>query len=361
MQRKPIILILTARDEEKGASENLACAIKAVGTHNVVVLDDFAYDKSAKKTVGKIISFKTYRRIVESSALNRIKEINYRNIKKGRAFRIANAVKRYNPEMMICMSPYSHHCAVDSKRKTGFKCRILYLVPFFSIDRQIYDDVTDVFIVENSDTKSELVNQGIASKRVMAMGLPFDIAKKTPIEISASKQELGLPRATTVFLNAERSDNVKELFSLLLDQGNIINTVVYCEDAKSQAELRALADAAESKNNIVLLQKQEQFDEYLSASDAVITRYESSTLYKCFKLEKPVIIFGKGETVERQIEFLVEKGLVMRARENLEIVALLYKLLQTDVAASFVAASSKWVEMASVGNIANYLVSYIGV
>ena len=40
MHRKPIILILTSRDERAGLSKNLADSIKKIGTHNVVVISD---------------------------------------------------------------------------------------------------------------------------------------------------------------------------------------------------------------------------------------------------------------------------------------------------------------------------------
>ena len=49
MHRKPIILILTSRDERAGLSKNLADAIKKIGTHNVVVISDDKYS-SAQKT-----------------------------------------------------------------------------------------------------------------------------------------------------------------------------------------------------------------------------------------------------------------------------------------------------------------------
>ena len=48
MYRKRIILILTSRDEPNGLSQNLAEAIRKIGTHNVVVVSDDKYG-SAKK------------------------------------------------------------------------------------------------------------------------------------------------------------------------------------------------------------------------------------------------------------------------------------------------------------------------
>jgi hypothetical protein len=49
----------------------------------------------------------------------------------------------------------------------------------------------------------------------------------------------------------------------------------------------------------------------------------------------------------------------MHARENIEIVGLMYRLIETGVAATYVRAGEKWVENADIENITNYLVSYM--
>lgn len=363
MHRKPIILILTSRDEEGNASVEISRAIKEYGTHNTVIVGDDKYGSAAKSSkLDKLMTLgDDYQEFLgRNERFAFLKNIGRKNkpVKKGRAYRIANAVKRYRPELVLTTTPYAYFSAVDSKRKTEFDAEIVYMMPYFVLDKQTYG-LDSIYIVENQDVKTALVSQGVPSKRVMTMGFPYDIPRKTPLEIVAMKQELGLPRTMTVFLNAEKKDGVEELFSLLLDQGGVINIVVYCTDAKTVSALRARADS-EKANNVVILQKEEQFDEYLTASDAVITRYDVSTIYKCFKLGKPVITFAKGAHSLREIAYLVEKGLVMNAKENIEVVGLIYKLIETGVAASYVTAGQKWVETASVSNIAGYLVSYIG-
>lgn len=339
MQKKPIILILTSHDDTVGAADNIASAVRAVGTHNVVVISDDKYGADSAPS-GK-------RSLVLPGKQA-----------KSRAAKICNAVKRYRPEFVLTVTPYAYSSTVDAKKRTGFDADIFYFMPYFTVDKA-YDD-TGVFIVENADMKAQLVAYGVPSKHVMTMGLPFDIAKKTPLEIAAAKQELGLPRSATVFLNAGQKDGASELFSLLLDQGDVINVVVYCSDQKIVAQLRAKADLVRA-TNVVILQNAEQFDAYLSASDAVVTCFDRSVIYKCFKLGKPVITFGRGEQVEKELDYLVERGLILRSRDNIDVVALVYRLMQTGVAASYVTAAEKWVELCSLENVANYLASYMKV
>ncbi len=359
MHRKPIILILTSRDERAGLSRNLADSIKKIGTHNVVVISDDKYSSRQKTSrLDRLVQMQEdYQQILVEKS-RKIKS-GKKGVKSGRAFRISNAVKRYRPELVLAVTPYAYFALTEAKRKAGFSTAIFYVMPYFVLDKQSYGDVDSTFIVENQDVKSALVAQGVPSRKVMTMGLPYDIEKKTPLEVAALKQELGLPKTMSVFLNATKKDGVEELFRLLLDQGGVINTVVYAGDNKMGGELRLIADEYNA-NNVVILQREEQVDEYLTACDTVITKYDVSTIYKAFKLGKPVITFGGSAHANREIDYLVSHGLVMHARENLEIVGLTYRLIETGVAATYVRAGEKWVENASIDNIANYLVSYIG-
>ncbi|MBO5777827.1 MAG: hypothetical protein J6R34_05205 [Clostridia bacterium] len=356
MQRKPIILILTSRDEKANISQQLAQSIRKVGTHNVVIIGDDKYGSAQKITkLDRLLNLKEeYQQVLAEKA----KKKKVGGKRRGRDTRIANAIKRYRPELVLAVTPYAYYVLTEAKKKTGFESSIFYIMPYFVLDKQTYDEVDTTFIVENQDVKSALVGQGVPSKRVLTMGLPYEIDKKTPIEVSAMKQELGLPKTLSIFLNAGKKDGVNELFRLLLDQGNVINTVVYAGDNKLSAELRVLADSYKA-NNVVISQKAEQFDEYLTACDVVVTKHDIATIYKAFKLGKPVIVLSNGEHANREIEYLVHHGLVMHARENIEIVGLMYRLIETGVAATYVRAGEKWVESADIENITNYLVSYM--
>ena len=357
MQRKPIILILTSRDEKANISEQLAQSIRKVGTHNVVVIGDDKYGSAQKITkLDRLLHLREeYQQVLAEKAK---KKQTGGKRRKGIHNRIANAVKRYRPELVLAVTPYSYYVLTEAKKKTGFSTSIFYIMPYFVLDKQTYDEVDTTFIVENQDVKSALVQQGVPSKRVLTMGLPYEIDRKTPIEVSALKQELGLPKTLSIFLNAGKKDGVHELFRLLLDQGNVINTVVYTGDNKLGAELRSVADSYHA-NNVVVSQKPEQFDEYMTACDVVVTRHDIATIYKAFKLGKPVIVLSTGEHANREIEYLVHHGLVMHARENIEIVGLMYRLIETGVAATYVRAGEKWVEDSDIENITNYLVSYM--
>ena len=251
MQRKPIILILTSRDEVGGASKTIADGIKKIGTHNAVIFSDDKYG-SVKRT-------SAFDRLLDTgSEYQYLRESKDKGVLKGRfkmrsfskrVNRINNLMKRFHPEFVLCVTPYAHHCAVEAKKKARFSQEIIYLLTAFTLGKRIVDDETSVLIVENADIKAELVQEGIRSKDVMTMGLPYDIAKKSQEEVKSLKEEFGLLKSKTVLLNMDggmkrdkqNKDRLRELFELMLDQGNIINLVVVCKDQRLRQTFSALA------------------------------------------------------------------------------------------------------------------------
>jgi UDP-N-acetylglucosamine:LPS N-acetylglucosamine transferase len=194
----------------------------------------------------------------------------------------------------------------------------------------------------------------------MTLGLPYMAQKPSAQDAAALKQEYGLPRSKTVFVNVRGKKKLEETLSLLLDQGDIINLVVYAEDADDVAALRAKAAAAQG-TTVVFVTKRELYDDYLKISDIVVTRFDVPTIYKCMQLGVPAVTLAEGETesVKAEISYLVENGLVLRAKENIEVVALLYKLMQPDAGAAVRQAGEKWTENASLDNLAEFFSSYI--
>jgi UDP-N-acetylglucosamine:LPS N-acetylglucosamine transferase len=361
MERKPIILILTSKDEPEGLSALLKDAIQKIGNRNVVVLSDDKYG-TAKKT-SRLERFKLFRRerrfLIEKKADTVFEKLGPKSLSK-RVNRIHNAVKRFRPEFVLAITPYAHGCAAEAKRRAKFSARLIYFMQSFTAEGRVFDEATDVFLVENSDMKSALVRNGVRSKDIMTLGLPYMAQKPSAQDAAALKQEYGLPRSKTVFVNVRGKKKLEETLSLLLDQGDIINLVVYAEDADDVAALRAKAAAAQG-TTVVFVTKRELYDDYLKISDIVVTRFDVPTIYKCMQLGVPAVTLAEGETesVKAEISYLVENGLVLRAKENIEVVALLYKLMQTDAGAAVRQAGEKWTENASLDNLAEFFSSYI--
>ena len=118
MYRKPIILILTSRDEKANISEQIAQSIRKVGTHNVVIVGDDKYGSAQK--MSKLDRLLNLREEYQQILAEKSKRKYGATRKRGRDSRIANAVKRYRPELVLAVTPYSYFALVEAKKKTNF-------------------------------------------------------------------------------------------------------------------------------------------------------------------------------------------------------------------------------------------------
>lgn len=360
MNRKPIILILTSKDEPGGLSASLADAITRLGTHNAVVMSDDKYGSVTKRSaIDRLMdNGGEYRYLLERKDRGVMRErLKPRKFSK-RVNRIKNMLKRFQPEYILCTTPYAHHCAVDAKRRLKFNTHIIYMLPSFTMPKHRLDEITSVYIVENSDIKADLVRTGIRSKNILTMGFAYDIRRRSEEEIAYVKQELGLPRMKSIFVNISNAKTLENVFSLLLDQGDVASLVVLCENPKAMQILSSMSVQVPDVT-VLFVQSQDKVDEYLSVCDMAITDYDISVIYKCFKLGIPPLIYSKDENQSSDIDYLENHGLCVRTKEYIDIIGLEYKLLQSELANEIGVNGLKWVEMSTLENIANFLVSYI--
>ena len=360
MQRKPVILILTSTDRPGDAAYGIADAVRAAGTHNAVVLDESRYGAGLRSgKLGRAVCRADMRRLSALRAPSPASLARRKGRLFGRNMRIANAVKRYAPQLVLTTTPFSHAAYAVAARKAALRTPSMHLVMSFTLpEGKDLARAADAYIVENPDMKDELVRRGISTRRVSVLGLPFDAEPPTEEEAENGKRELGLPCTPTVFVNAGDKAVSSAILGLLVDQGDIINIVCYVRDVRALAALRALADGAETRSNVVLVTRRELFDEYLLMSDIVVTQYDPSVIYKCFKAGKPVISFGNGGTAERDLEYLAERKLIMRARSDIDVVAPIYKLMQPERAAEYAQRGRLRTELFSVENTANYIIRF---
>lgn len=362
MYRKRIILILTSKDEYDGVSQKIADEIRKIGSHNVVVVSDDRYGSATKMSaLDKIMDRGgEYQYLLEKKDKSVLKDMFRLKPFSKRVNRINNLIKRFHPEYILCVTPYAHHCAIEAKRRARFDTQIIYMLQTFTLHKRVHDNTTSVYIVENADVKADLVREGVKSKDVMVMGMPYEAEPMMPDEITLKKRELGLPRVKTVYVNVQDTKKLDKVFSLLLDQGEIANMAVVCKDDKMLATLSQRAVKAPGMK-VIFLRTQEDIDECLPICDVAITDYNPATIYKCFKLGVPSIVLSGSEHEQADIDYLTFHELCLNARTELEVVGLMYKLLQTDVSTKIYFNGKKWVEFNSLENIANFLVTYIAV
>lgn len=355
--RKPIILIITSHDEKGNASLNISNAIKEVGTHNVVIISDDKYSmygqgKVTKRLNEKVVSI--YEKILEKNEQQKAQENKAKKGKNATARRINNAILRYNPTCIVCVTQLAHIVACQAKSIYKFSAPIICVVDKFTCEN-IYNVETAAFIVDNQEEKQALIRYGALSKDVLVMGLPYVAPKKTPVEIETLKQNLGIPNTTTVLIDFRGKSVEMEIFNLLIDQGRICNVIAFVADS-DLSKIRKIINT-KGASNVQLITSVEDYDNYIAVADVIFTDSDAALIFKGFQLGKPICCYDPKN--QDELTFLLSKGLIVRAKEPIDIVDCLYSLLETNKKDTLIQAGFKWVEYADISNIANYICAYI--
>lgn len=356
MKFKNNILILTSINTDSSAVTSIVNCFKRLHQdYNIIVLDETHYgnDKSAKNQNKNPKLYNIYRKFKTGNfKSSRKTDFGFIGERKARSSkmsgvtkRIYNAIIRYCPDVILATTPETMHEAVIAKRKTQFTYPIVGLMDRFTVDRNFYSYHADAYIVENTDMKNQITSFGFPSDKVYVLGLPIFEAIPTVNYVIKKKEQLGLNINPTVYLSGGKQGTREMLpvFELLLDQGRMINIIVYCgRNQKLHSEILRKIDERKAENVKVYIDTDAELKEnILVAADCVMTVCDIELIYRAFLLNIPVIAFApKSALDEADLKYLESKKLIYYAHNyNFTIIGL-YKLIQTNLSKRLVEAAA---------------------
>lgn len=280
---------------------------------------------------------------------------------RGTTKRIYNAVIRYCPEVILVTSPDTLHTVIEAKRKTKFRYPVVALLNSFTFDRSFFSFHADGYIAENNDLKNQITSLGFPSDKVYVIGLPITETVPDNSFVIDKKTKLGLNASDTVYLSGKTFD-VKKVFDLLLDQGDVINIIVNCgTDGALHTDILKAIDQRGAKNVKVYYQSDavEENEDTLTAADCVMTTFDTKLVYRAFLLHIPVIVFSPITAEETaDFQYLSEKKLAYFAADYNDTIVGMYKILQTNLKNQLVTAAAIRTHENGLGDICKLLASF---
>ena len=350
----PYILVVNSKEDKNILAGQLKKYFDETKSHYVVVMDESGYGKTIKdfKWISKLFfKLPTFNKLKKQSRKAEPKK------SKGMSKRMANACMRFDPVAVVCPTAYSLLAAVESKKQNEFDAPIVSVIPDFTYDKNLSDSAVDYYIVENGQLKDSLVGGGIPASCVLELGVPVSGYKVSHDEKQQLKEKLGLKDTPTVFVCAVEGKESVEALDMLFDQGDIINVVVYVENKKLQNKLRKKVEL-KGADNVQLFDKLSLYNDYLSASDILITNYDAATIAKAFASFKAVIAFApKSDVQKADVEYLTQNELIAYAPTPADVIIKLYDLLQTDLQKKLVENISKRIKPDQLKEVCAFLAS----
>lgn len=351
--KKKTIVILTSSDEPIGTSSYLMKLLKTED-NKVVIISEDKYKATSEFLfiADKIKNNKYYSK--ELAFLERKKLFKF--VKHTTIKRISNMIYRYQPELLVTVTPFAHYVATRAKQYFKSDVKIVnYIFRFVLEDRVFNDYITNCYIVENTQMREELINQGVKSINIANLGFPFTLEKISDSEIEEIKRRKGIPESPIVCIDLRDNESLKDVFSMLVDQGNIFNLIIrsyknnYLDDLyKKLAGLNI---------NVIFSSEIDEFDKYLSFADVLITDFNVVTIYKSFSVSVPIIGISKDYDSYNNLKNLADQGLILATNDNVKVISYLYDITQTGIKDLLIKNSQNKMKFVIPENIKNFLLT----
>ena len=212
---------------------------------------------------------------------------------------VKNIYMRYNPEMIICMSPYCLHMATATRNLLGIDLSIAAYVPDMCLDENFVDYYCQGYYVLNTDVRSALMKYGISEERINVAGYPPCPQHDNRTAI-AEKLELDNTVPTILFSGGEgEKHNLLPYFESLIDSCTHYNLIVDTTGVKTK-RIEKACDLCPAREHVHTISGV-PFDELLTVSDILVATPETDRLFLAFGYNKPVIITPAQTLFQRKI------------------------------------------------------------
>ena len=351
--KKKMILILTSEDQSLEVATNLKTLLQNAENRVIIISDKQYRSKLEYCYIGnKIHRGKYYSKeisFIEKKKL--LKFFMHRTIK-----RIANAIYRYEPDLIITLTPFAHYIAIRAKQDFKNEVTIVDYIFRFVLEDRIYNDfVTDKFVVENSSMREQLIKMGVKNKNIANLGFPFKLNKLSNEEIEDIKKKNGIPDTPMICIDIKDQKSVTEIFNMIIDQGKKFNIVINTHNNKFLDSL--YRKVAGMNLNVIFTADRSESDTYLSFANFLVTDFNVVNIYKAFSVDVPIIAVGHENDDINNLKQLEESGLVLLATENTKVISYLYDMFQTDIKEKLIKNVTEKMQYISEENIRSYLLS----
>ena len=338
MEIKKTIVILY----ERALCENMANALKTQLTENypdkyVIAISDDKYIKndfaklrrklrksflrtfpSTELFFSKISRFlfrlrlKKQRRMIKSDhalvPANKAKRLLNGHLKY-----VQNVFLRYDPEIIICTTPYCLKMALSTKSLIASAALVTAFVPEVCLDEKFVDYNCDGYYVLNNETRASLMKLGVSETRIITSGyppcppMPDGAAVKNKLRLNSD--------CPTVLLSGGEYEkqHLFPFFTGLTDSCARFNLVIDAHGINVK-KLKKACELCVAREHVFIVNDC-TFPELLSACDILITTPETDRLFLAFGYVKPAIVTPAqtlfqqkvvGYMDERQIAVIAE-------------------------------------------------------
>lgn len=308
---------------------------------DVVLVDDVSFTNKAINRVNKTLHtfavkhargiLKMASRHNEQKNLVRIKEEGKtRNVSKQKEAkhkpeiaRICNIIKRFDPIILICTTPYALRTAILAKTQLGRDLRVVGAALDFALDPAFVQLSADGYFVENPEIKQKLVHYGVEESRIAVIGMPSLVKEVRPDDARAKAGITNDLPVVVIDGGEYGTATIKADVELLIRNKKDFNLIIVTAVKKMRRYYMELPDFSAG---VLIVDRLDEA--ILDVADILVTLPNSKKIFSAFLRGISVVIAQSVTNHEHEVRrYLVKRALVIPTRTPKETLFAVEELL----------------------------------
>jgi processive 1,2-diacylglycerol beta-glucosyltransferase len=240
-------------------------------------------------------------------------------------------LKGFMPDAVVCTQAFP--CGMVADYKKTYKTDIPLvgvLTDFMPHSYWIFDTV-DTYVVASEPTKHRLVRFGVPQEKIKVLGIPISPRFLIRHDKGLIRRKFNLERSIPVVLLMGGSQGLGPMKDLVscLDALDIPLQVIVLTGTNRRLKAALERKRRRLRVRVIVLEYVEDVDEIMEVSTVIVTKSGGLTAAEAMSKGLPMIIVDPIPGQEaKNAEFLVGRGVALKARDEEDAALLVKKLLK---------------------------------
>ncbi|MCM8779391.1 MAG: glycosyltransferase [Candidatus Omnitrophica bacterium] len=236
-----------------------------------------------------------------------------------------------SPQVIVSTHPFITLGAASLKREGILKTPLVYVATDFDVHPLGINEEVDIFVVPDISIGMKLKEMGVPEEKIKVLGIPIDSIFSKEISKMELRQKLGLGETQPTVLIIGGGFGIGPIEKLVSSFKNFKKPLQLLVVVGKNEELKQRIEKMEKDLGIEIevFGYIENIDELMGASDLVITKPGGLTIAEALAKNLPFILIEPvGGQEEKNLEFAIEKGVAIYAKQIEEIPKIIGELFE---------------------------------
>lgn len=248
--------------------------------------------------------------------------------------KIDNVLKRFDPDVVLCLSPKSHDKALKARKKLGKNMPIYAMTTDYCLDFDFINALSDGYFVQNQQVAQAMLSAGVDSQKILVAGTPAKHSQVT-YDREATCQKYGVDQSLPVILmvgGRYGCDYLKDAFSVLGEYYRTVNLIVVTSGSKSLKNyIKTYCNNKGIDSNVSLVDNVQDMQELYSIAGVLVTSPTAGVTFEAIANRLPMVLIKPMNNVEKgNYSYLTSQSLAYCGAGKHQLISSVLSLLNDE-------------------------------